>query len=215
MFNNRDLSWLGFNLRVLQEAADKNVPLYERLKFLAIFSSNLDEFFRVRYPYILAFSKLGRKTQLQLNADPDDELPSRIQAEVGSQLKLFGKILEEDIIPELRENRIIFYYNTPILEAHLPEIREMFLSEVLSFIQPIVLEESARQKFMPENNRLYFVVTIKEPEKVTFTQAVVNIPTEKLPRFFVLSPQDGFEYVIFIDDIIRENLSRLFPGMEI
>ena len=60
---NRDLSWLGFNLRVLQEAADPEVPLYERLKFLSIFSSNLDEFFRVRYPGIIALSVLNKKTR--------------------------------------------------------------------------------------------------------------------------------------------------------
>src|ERR1043165_589763 len=120
MFYNRDLSLLGFNLRVLQEAADKNVPLYERMKFLSIFSSNLDEFFRVRYPYILAFSKLGRKTQLQLASDTDDGLISRIHSEINDQLKFFGKILEEDIISGLRETGIIFYYNTPILETHLP-----------------------------------------------------------------------------------------------
>jgi polyphosphate kinase len=215
MFNNRDLSWLGFNLRVLQEAADKNVPLYERLKFLAIFSSNLDEFFRVRYPYILAFSKLSRKTQMQVSFGFNEDLPSKVQAEISVQLELFGKILQEDIIPALKENGIIFYYNTPILEAHLSEIREIFLSTVLSFIQPIFLEGNIRQNFIPENNRLYFVVTLKDAEHITLTHAVVNIPSEKLPRFFVLTPQDEFEYVIFIDDIIRANLSRLFPGMEI
>ncbi|MEP6597268.1 MAG: polyphosphate kinase 1 [Ginsengibacter sp.] len=215
MFNNRDLSWLGFNLRVLQEAADKNVPLYERLKFLAIFSSNLDEFFRVRYPYILAFSKLSRKTQLQASLGFNEDLPSKVQAEISTQLALFGKILTDDIIPELKENGIIFYYNISILAVHLSEIREIFLSSVLSFIQPIFLEGNITQNFIPENNHLYFVVTLKDAEHTTLTHAVVNIPSEKLPRFFVLMPQEGFEYVIFIDDIIRENLSRLFPGMEI
>jgi len=215
MFYNRDLSWLGFNLRVLQEAGDKNVPLYERLKFLAIFSSNLDEFFRVRYPSALALSKLGKKTQSQISTGLDEDLPAKIQAEVSSHLELFGKILKHEIIPELKENGIIFYYNSPILETHLPEIREIFLSEVLSFIQPIFLEGNIRQNFVPENNKLYLVVTLKDDEHVTLTHAVVNIPSEKLPRFFVLSPQNGFEYVIFIDDIVRENLSRLFPGMQI
>src|ERR1043166_4397061 len=194
MFNNRDLSWLGFNLRVLQEAADKTVPLYERMKFLAIFSSNLDEFFRVRYPYILAISKLNRKTQLQVSAGFDEDLPAKVQTEINTQFELFGKILKQEIIPELKENGIIFYYNTPILETHLPEIREIFLSEVLSFIQPIFLEGNIKQNFTPENNRLYLVVTLKEPEQTILTHAVVNIPSEKVQRFFVLTPQDGFEY---------------------
>src|SRR5258706_5615079 len=124
MFNNRDLSWLGFNLRVLQEASDKNVPLYERMKFLVIFSSNLDEFFRVRYPYILAFSKLNKKIQEQAGLSLNEDLPPKIQAEINAQLELFGKILQHEIIPGLKENGIIFYYNIPILPAHLSEIRE-------------------------------------------------------------------------------------------
>src|SRR5204863_3725937 len=107
MFYNRDLSWLGFNLRVLQEAADKDVPLYERMKFLSIFSSNLDEFFRIRYPYIVAFSKLNRKTRLQLNATSNEDVLAKMQTEITRQLEIFGSILKEDIIPALKENGII------------------------------------------------------------------------------------------------------------
>src|SRR6266542_2708609 len=216
MFYNRDLSWLGFNFRVLQEAADKNVPLYERIKFISIFSSNLDEFFRVRYPNIVAFSKLNMKTQLQVSITSNEDLPTKIQTEINRQLDIFGKILQQELIPELKENGIWFYYKDAIREEHIPEIREIFLSKVLSFIQPLFLEGNIRQKFIPENNKLYLVVTLKNPnDDIRLRHAVVNIPSDKIQRFFVLTPYDGFEYVIFIDDIIRQNLFSLFTGVEI
>jgi polyphosphate kinase len=215
MYINRDLSWLTFNLRVLQEAADETVPLYERLKFLAIFSSNLDEFFRVRYPSVIALEKLKKKTQKQANPAADEDIVEKVQTEINTQLNYFGKILNEQIIPALKDNGIIFYYNTPILEAHQAEIREIFLSEVLSFIQPIILDGSNDKNFIPENNKLYLLVILKDAGKETLTHAIVNIPSEKIQRFFVLEPQNNFQYVIFIDDIVRENLSRIFPNTEI
>lgn len=215
MYNNRDLSWLSFNLRVLQQAADSTVPLYERLKFLAIFSSNLDEFFRVRYPYILAIENLGKKTQKKINATEEKDIPEKVQSEINNQLNYFGKILNEEIIPALKNNGIIFYYNSPILDVHLAEIREIFLSGVLSFIQPIILDVTSVKSFTPENNKLYLLVSLKSFDKETLTHAVINIPSEKLQRFYVLEPYENFEYVIFIDDIIRENLARIFPNMQL
>ncbi len=215
MFYNRDLSWLGFNLRVLQEASDPDVPLYERLKFLSIFSSNLDEFFRVRYPSVIALSKLDKKTRKKVNADIEEDIPEKIQVEINRQLNIFGATLIKEIIPGLEENGIIFYYNTPIRKEHLAEIKEIFLSSVLSFIQPIFLEGDKHRNLIPENNHLYFVITLKEKDQGTLKQAIINIPSGKLKRFFTLTPLDGFEYVIFIDDIIRENLVSIFPGLEI
>ncbi|MDQ6757442.1 MAG: polyphosphate kinase 1, partial [Bacteroidota bacterium] len=214
MFYNRDLSWLGFNLRVLQEAADKEVPLYERLKFLSIFSSNLDEFFRVRYPSIIALSKLNRKTRMQVNVSSTENIPEEIQNEINRQQDFFGSTLLKEIIPELKDNSIIFYYDSEIRTEHIAEIKEIFLSHVLSFIQPIFLDGSVHT-FMPENNQLYFVVSLKENNQGLLKQAIVNIPSNKLPRFFTLTALDGNEYVIFIDDIVRENLVSIFPGLEI
>jgi len=215
MFFNRDLSWLGFNLRVLEQAADHTVPLFERLKFLSIFSSNLDEFFRVRYPSIIALSKLNRKTRMQVSIGSSEDIPEKIQNEINRQLNIFGSVLIGDIIPNLRQQGIFFYYNEPIHSEHLQEVREIFLSQVLSFIQPIYVDNIAAQNFLPENNLLYLVVTLKEPQQGTVKQAILNIPSTKLKRFFVLSPLNEREYVIFIDDIVRENIAYIFPGMEI
>lgn len=215
MLFNRDLSWLGFNFRVLQEAADPDVPLYERIKFLSIFSSNLDEFFRVRYPSVFAFSKLNPKTQVKASVGFNSDIPEKMQNEINRQLNIFGSILVEQLIPALKAKGINFYYKSEIRPEHQDEIRDLFLSNVLSFIQPLLLEGNFEQRFIPENNRLYFVVTLKSSDHVTIRNAIINIPSNKLPRFFVLSPLDNEEYVIFIDDIIRENMVCLFPGSEI
>ena len=131
---NRDLSWLGFNLRVLQEAADPGVPLYDRLKFLSIFSSNLDEFFRVRYPSVVALSGLKDKTKIKAGLEPDDNLVEKIQDEVNKQLDHYGKVLTQEIIPALKEHKIVFYYNSAIRPEHNAEVKEIFLSHVLAFL---------------------------------------------------------------------------------
>jgi polyphosphate kinase len=215
MLYNRDISWLGFNFRVLQEAADKRVPLFERLKFFAIFSANLDEFFRVRYPSIVAFSKLSRKTQIQAKSEFEENLPEKVQNEINRQLLVYSSILNQSLLPELKKENIHLYYNEPVAPEHVAEVRDLFLSEVLTFIQPLFLNADLSSHFIPENNYLYFVVTLRSPGEATLRHAVVNIPSEKLKRFFPLSRIGNVDHVIFIDDIIRENVQCLFPGFEV
>lgn len=215
MYYNRDLSWLGFNYRVLQEAACNHVPLLERLKFLSIFSSNLDEFFRVRYPAILALSKLNPKTRKKIVTEAHDDIIDKIQTEIYRQQKEFGNILEAQVLPELALQGEVLYYNQPILTEHKAEIRELFLSRILAFVQPIFLEGNASNTFLPENNQLYLINTLRKPGELQLHHSVVKIPTDKQPRFFKLSPVNGKNYIIFIDDVIRENVDCIFPGFEI
>lgn len=215
MLQNRDISWLGFNARVLQEANDHTVPLYERIKFLSIFSSNLDELFRVRYPYIVALGKLDNKIKKQARLELNEDIPAKIQTEINRQLEIYGQILKEQIIPQLKENNICFYYNSQIKEEHTSEIKDIFLSQILSFIRPLFLDGKVKQQFIPENGKLYMIVSFKDTEPGTLKHAVVNIPSDKLQRFFILTPRDNCRHVIFIDDIIRSNLQSLFPGLEI
>ncbi len=215
MLQNRDLSWLDFNHSILQEASNAGLPLFERMKFLSIFSSNLDEFFRVRYPAVVTLSKLNNKIKAKASINNTDNLAEKIQAQVNHHLNEFGRILTKEIIPLLDQNGIVFYYNADIKEAHKKEIKEIFFCKVLAFLQPVFLNGNDGHHFLPENNQLYFVVTMQESDGTTLKQAVVNIPSNKVQRFFTLSPIDGKEHVIFVDDIIRENMNFLFPNVEI
>ncbi|HYC30481.1 MAG TPA: polyphosphate kinase 1, partial [Chitinophagaceae bacterium] len=180
-----------------------------------IFSSNLDEFFRVRYPALVALSKLKPKIRKQLIAEEHEDIPDKVQAEINRQQQEFGEILIGRLLPELAEKGTVLYYNQPLLEAHRAEVTELFVSRVLAFVQPIFLEGNASVNFVPENNQLYLINTLQKEGSIQLQHAVVKIPTDKQPRFFKLSPVDGKDYLIFIDDIIRENMSCIFPGFEI
>lgn len=113
IFLNRDLSWLSFNQRVLMEAADKAVPLYNRISFLSIFSSNLDEFFRVRMPSIFAFTSIDAKKTALREEYPKD-LVQHVQTMVLQHQEDFGNILRNQVIPELQQNHICLYFNEPV-----------------------------------------------------------------------------------------------------
>ncbi len=215
MYYNRDLSWLEFNYRVLEEAASGKVPLYDKLKFLSIFSSNLDEFFSIRYPVILAISNLKIKTQQKIDSDLHAEFLENVQKEIEQQFTSFGVILTQQILPALEQNNIILYYNRPIEPAHVPEVREIFLSKVLSFLQPIFLNNDLLQRFQPEANKIYMILTLTKKKEEVTRLAIIKVPSDMLKRFYKLSELDGRDHVIFIDDIIRENSGFLFPGFEI
>ena len=151
-----------------------------------------------------------KEQKAKASMNNNDDLAEKIQAEINHHLNEFGRILTKEIIPLLDQNGIVFYYNADIKETHKKEIKEIFCCKVLAFLQPVFLNGNDGHHFLPENNQLYFAVTMQESDGTTLKQAVVNIPSNKLQRFFTLSPIDGKEHVIFVDDIIRENMNFLF-----
>ncbi len=213
VFLNRDLSWLSFNYRVLQEAADPSVPLFNRINFLSIFSSNLDEFFRVRMPSILMFSSMeARKTNLQ-DEYPRDLVQS-VQTMVLQHQAEFGRILRQDILPGLQQNNVQLYYKEPVRTEHKEFLRDYFLSQVLAFLQPVLLNKENRGSIFLQSNVLYFLVDLEtEDEKSKQRYAILNIPTPHLPRFTEISAAGDQRHIVFLDDIIRENIQEAFQGM--
>jgi len=215
VFLNRDLSWLSFNHRVLMEAADKSVPLYSRISFLSIFSSNLDEFFRVRMPSIFAFTSIEAK-KTSLRDEYPKELVGQVQAMVFQQQEEFGQILRQQILPELQQNHICLNYGEPVRAEHTETIREYFLSKVLSFLQPVILQKENQPNVFLENNALYFIVDLESPEQPgKHVYALLNIPSANLPRFYELPMLGDDSYIAFLDDVIRENLQEVFPAFTI
>ena len=206
-FFNRDLSWLSFNGRVLSEAANQKVPLVERIKFLSIFSSNLDEFYRVRMPAILSFKKATGGPGVN-----NETIAADATQLIKAQQEYFGKILSLELLPGLKEKNIRLIYKEPIPEEVHDELEEYFYSNVAAFLQIVNLSEN-EQLFFSENNQLYQVVLL-QGESGRENVSIINIPSDKLSRFFTVTIE-RVKYIIFLEDIIHRFLSVLFPGATI
>jgi len=210
-FFNRDLSWLSFNERVMDEAANSQVPLLERLKFLSIFSSNLDEFYRVRMPVLHALQRIGEDDNTPIDAEEQSAVLQQAIDTINAQQEKFGRILREQLIPQYQKLGIHLLYNQPFPEVFKKETTEYFLAEVLAFLQPVDLQQETH--FFPENNKLYFVVNLLDNEGKEKIM-LLNIPSDELPRFSTVKI-DKEIYIAFLDDIVRYNLDKVFTGSDI
>ena len=183
MFENREISWLSFNYRVLQEAKDLSNPLFERIKFLAIYSSNLDEFFRVRVAALRSLLRLKKKSIHELGFDPS-ELLNQIHKIVNKHQEEFGKIFREQILPELEKNNIHLINEKEFTDKQKEFVETYFREKVQMFIQPILLVKKRIIPFLV-NRRLYLAVKLKpksdkgtfeENKRIKHTYALIEIP---------------------------------------
>jgi len=206
-FFNRDLSWLRFNHRVLQEAADLRNPLYERLKFLAIFSSNLDEFFEVRVSNIRQIKKLDKSLRKKLITKPN-KLLRKIKKEVFVQQEAFGKIYKEQILAGLKEKgiSIISFENyTEAQKAFAEAYYEKHLANILTLdLDQQDNDQDDHDNLFIENEKLY-LVTMTASQKISW----VKIP-EDSPRFVVFPVSEGQHQISFVDDILKHQLLQFY-----
>lgn len=222
IYYNRELSWLSFNHRVLQEAIDDSVPLFEKIKFLAIYSSNIDEFFRVRVASLRALLNLKSKSKKELSFDPA-KLLEKINKKVLVQQQQHSDTFSNIVKPQLKENNIFLVNESELNDVQKEYIKEFFNDQILQHIMPMMLEKKKFTLFL-RNLRLYLAVKLttkrspasrKPAVNKRLHYAIVEIPTNHLPRFIVLPKSGDNNYVIFLDDIVRYFLPQIFFGYNI
>lgn len=212
---HRDESWLSFNYRVLQEAKDPGVPLFERIKFLAIYSSNLDEFFRVRIASLKNLIRAGKKTQKILDFDPKELLESLLSI-VNKQQEEFSLIYDNEIVPALRDNGITIKKRQRLSREQNEFVMNYFNDHMLPFVQPVLLNKNKIRPFL-NNGQLYLSVLLEDKENPNKEHkiAIVKIPSDHLQRFTILPSTGDKKHVLILDDIVRHSLFWMFPGYNI
>ncbi|MGB8703939.1 MAG: polyphosphate kinase 1, partial [Gillisia sp.] len=203
---HRDLNWLSFNERVLQEAEDTRNPLFERIKFLAIFSSNLDEYFGVRVSQLRQIKRVEKSIRKKLALRPN-KITKKILEEVKKQQDAFGKIYHEEIVPELARNGIHIVECQDFNEKEQEFARHYFNAHVGSLVKPKLIDTEKEEELFLENNTLYFAVTFTSSEKI----GIVNIPTDALGRFLQFKDHK----ITYLDDIVRFCVPSFFPSEEV
>ncbi|WP_304138120.1 polyphosphate kinase 1 [Mesonia mobilis] len=209
-FQHRDLDWLNFNERVLQEAADKSNPVLERLKFLAIFSSNLDEYYRVRVSQLRQIKKIKKSLRKKLALKPNKKVKQIIK-EVKEQQIQFGQIFKDEILPELAEHHIHLIQHQDFSKDQFAQAKHFYQDKIKEHLEPQLVDFEKKNQLFLENNTIYFFITFENCEEA----GVVNIPVEQVGRFIELKNEGKEHYISFIDDIIRAEIHEVFQKRKV
>lgn len=206
-FRSKETSWLSFNARVLQEAADPTVPLFERIKFLGIYSSNLDEFFRVRVATLKRLASLGDHWKRLGIPDPKITL-KKVNRLVSAQGESFNAAYAQ-VKDDLAKNGIRLIDETQVPSGLRSYLRDYFRSEVSPHIFPIILKAAAKLPRLRGLPMYLAVRATKSDGTGRPMHALIEIP-DKLPRFILLPKSDDVQLVMYLDDIIRFGLDEIF-----
>ena len=214
----RDISWLSFNYRVLLEAEDDTLPLYERINFISIYSSNLEEFYKIRVADHKAIAT-GAAHSDEESVQSAMQLVTEINEEVNRQLEERIRIYEQKILPALRQHHIIFYQSRNVEPFHKEFLRRFFREEIFPYLSPVPVSKDKVISFL-RDNRLYLAVRLHSkgtlPGDPDHTQYfVMKLPYSKVPRFIELPKQNKNYYLMFIEDIIKANIDTIFPGYDV
>ncbi len=205
----RDISWLSFNGRVLQEAADPSVPLKERIKFLGIFSNNLDEFFRVRVATLGRMAQFGNRLKnIHLEHAPEKIL-AQIQEIVLKQQEEFGRIWS-GIRSEMEKENIRLVNERQLNKEQQKFVETFFEEEIRSNIIPLMVESIPVFPYLREKSIFLGVILSKRDESLKRKFAIIEVPSRSFGRFIQLPSEPGEYVIILLEDIVRYNLRNIF-----
>ena len=204
----KEISWLSFNERVLQEAENKDVPLLERFNFLGIYSNNLDEYFRVRVATLKRLSLFGSKSKSILGYSPKATL-RRVQEIVLAQNLRFEKTYS-DLKKELIKHNIHFVNEKQLDKEQCAFVKSYFRKEVRHRLMPLIISKDSELPDLTDD-AVFFAVLLTDTASGRNRYALLEIPpSDILPRFIQLPEKNGNRYVIFLDDVIRSELRDIF-----
>lgn len=209
---NRELSWLSFNDRVLQEAEDENNPLIERLRFLGIYSNNRDEFFRVRVATLKRMVKLGKRAVQVIGEDPE-ALLEQIQKRYFGASQRFDRAYQV-IIRELENHKIHILDENRLTPQQGEWVLNHFRQQVLPSLFPIMLDSAPSFPYLKDKSAYLAIKLMRRVRGKKHRYALMEIPTEQMSRFVVLPVNEGQQYVILLEDMIRYCLGEIFPQHE-
>ena len=204
----RDISWLSFNGRVLQEAADSDVPIRERIRFLGIFSNNLDEFFRVRVATLKRMIQYGNKAKMHLENNAEDIL-EEIQMTVLNQQNEFNRIWDE-ILTEMKRQKIFLVTEKDLTEEQQSFVRRFYEEEVSANIIPLMIESIPDLPYLRDKSIYLGVVMSKKESALKRMYSIIEVPTRVQDRFVILPSPDEEHHIILLEDVIRFNLPEIF-----
>jgi len=218
---NRDISWLSFNFRVLQEAMDKTLPLYERIKFLAIYSNNTEEFYQVRVSYYKQMLRHEKEFPRQHFRDVNPaSIIRHINEIVTNQQSIFHLIFEDEILPALRKNNIIVVNeHDELSRAQLDFISDVFHSTILTSIQPVLLVKRKVRPFLKTGHPYLAMEMVSRDSKESKRMkryGIAKIPTDhNISRFIELPGEGDKHYIMFVEDVIMRHIDAIFPGYQV
>lgn len=205
---HREISWLSFNERVLQEAQDQDVPLIERIKFLGIFSNNLDEFFKVRVATIKRMIDYQQGSK-KIEGEKPKKLMSMIQKKV-LQLQNKFEYTFQNILNELEQKGIHIINELELNPLQAEFVSRYFDENVFPVLSPIVLSNVDSFPYLKDKS-IYLIVQLSSSEPdVKSDYALIEIPTNVLPRFIVLPSENEKKFIILLEDVIRYSLDDVF-----
>ena len=210
-FIQRDISWLSFNARVLQEANDPTVPLSQRIRFLGIFSNNSDEFFRVRVATLKRMIELRnwhQKINIYMEQDPQHIL-EEIQTIVLQQQNEFNRIWA-GILKELKKEKVLLLDEKHLSREQKEFVTRYFEEEVRANIIPLMIESLPQMPYLRDKSIYLGVVMKKKQSAYKNKFALIEIPTQTLSRFIQLPKSNGQQSIILLEDVIRFNLPQIF-----